>query len=185
MKYHNLAADKVICLADSSEEPPNKVLAQRLQEHELEQVEAFKGGLAAVKEELGEEVAKEVAIEGTEEEVLSRVRRVIDPFYAHPDNDDQERVSADVQEDDEPILWGPCDSFCPVVARDGWLLRGKEEFEAGFQGRRYRFYGEPELNRFKEEPATFAALRPELIPPRVLLIGPKGIGLRTLLNRLN
>jgi len=34
-------------------------------------------------------------------------------------------------------------------------MRGKEEFETGYQGKRFKFVGEAELNSFKENPTKY------------------------------
>lgn len=44
---------------------------------------------------------------------------------------------------------GFCGEYCPIVLNDGWLMKGKEEFEAGFEGKRFKFSGEKELEKFK------------------------------------
>jgi adenylate/nucleoside-diphosphate kinase len=80
---------------------------------------------------------------------------------------------------------GFCKEYCPVTLSDNWLIKGKEEFEAGFRGRRFKFVGETELNRFKEEPMRFINKDNLSIPPRVMFMGVRGVGLKTQLLKLN
>jgi hypothetical protein len=80
---------------------------------------------------------------------LNKVRQIIDPFYLKVDDDAINRVLADKQEDGDPIPYGLSGEYCPVVMKEKWLIKGKEEFEAGVQGRRFRFCGEKELASFR------------------------------------
>ena len=54
MKAFNIPIDKMILLSDASEEAPNKTLATRLNDAELEMVGTFSTNIAPVKEALGE-----------------------------------------------------------------------------------------------------------------------------------
>ena len=58
MKLFNIPIDKLIVLSDNSEENPNKNLAKRLNDAELEQVGLFTTAIGPVKEALGEEICK-------------------------------------------------------------------------------------------------------------------------------
>ena len=49
MKQFNIPIDKLIILSDNSEENPNKNLAQRLNDAELEQVGLFSTAIGPVK----------------------------------------------------------------------------------------------------------------------------------------
>lgn len=42
-----------------------------------------------------------------------------------------------------------------MALRGGWLMKGREEFEVGVQGKRFKFCGERELNEFKAEPKKY------------------------------
>lgn len=97
LKAFNIPIDKMIILNDNNEEAPNKVLSQRLNDAELEQVALFFAAIQPVKEALGEEVCKEISIDKTQEEVLNKVRQIIDPFYLKADDDAINRVLADKQ----------------------------------------------------------------------------------------
>jgi Tat protein secretion system quality control protein TatD with DNase activity len=54
LKQFNIPIDKMIILSDTNEEAPNKILGQRLNDAELEQVALFMAGIGPVKEALGE-----------------------------------------------------------------------------------------------------------------------------------
>lgn len=58
LKQFNVPIDKLIILNDNNEEAPNKILGQRLNDAELEQVSLFFTAIAPVKEALGEEICK-------------------------------------------------------------------------------------------------------------------------------
>ena len=81
-----------------------------------------------VKEALGEDVWREIQIDQTREQVLNRVRQIIDPFYLKVDEDALNRVIADRQEDGDPVPLGYSADYCPVALREKWLIKGKEEF---------------------------------------------------------
>jgi hypothetical protein len=36
---------------------------------------------------------------------------------------------------------GFCAEYCPVALKEKWLIKGKEEYEAGVQGKRFRCCG--------------------------------------------
>jgi hypothetical protein len=72
---------------------------------------------------------------------VNKIRQIIDPFYVKPDEDGLNRVCADKQEDGDPIPMGFSGDFCPVSLKNGWIIKGKEEFEAGVQGKRFKFCG--------------------------------------------
>lgn len=59
---------------------------------------AFNTAVGPVKEALTEEVFKEVLIGDTVDNIIIKVRNIIDPFYLKPDEENLNRVSADVQE---------------------------------------------------------------------------------------
>ena len=64
---------------------------------ELEQVALFFAAIGPVKEALGEDVCKEISIDKTPEDILNKVRQLIDPFYLKTDDDAVNRVLADKQ----------------------------------------------------------------------------------------
>lgn len=127
---------------------------------------------------------KEVLIGDTVENLTIKVRNIIDPFFLKPDEETLNRTSADVQEED-PIQFGFCEKYCPVVLNEGWLVRGKDSMECGVQGRRYRCFDEKELNQFKQNPGQFIDKKKLVVPPRILFMGVRGVGLRTELIKIN
>lgn len=80
---------------------------------------------------------------------------------------------------------GYCGEYCPVSLKNGWLIKGKEEFEAGVQGKRFKFAGEKELTQFKQDPSKFLNHSTVAIPPRIMFMGLRGVGLKTQLLKLN
>jgi adenylate/nucleoside-diphosphate kinase len=99
---------------------------------------------------------KEIAIDGSVEEVYNRVRTALDPFFVRADDETLVRTTADEQEDDDPLPWGEYGPYCPVTLRqEGWLLSGKNEFEVYVQGRRHRFFSEKEAQIFRERVAEY------------------------------
>lgn len=80
---------------------------------------------------------------------------------------------------------GFCGDYCPVALKNGWLIKGKEEFEAGIQGRRFKFCGEKELNEFKTDPGKFLIKGNPSVAPRIMFMGVRGVGLKTQLLKLN
>lgn len=48
-------------------------------------------------------VVREISANGTPDEVLIRIRNEIDPFYLKIDNPDDNRVSADLGEEDRKL----------------------------------------------------------------------------------
>ena len=73
-------------------------------------------------------MCKELFIDKTPEEIVNKIRQIIDPFYLKVDDDAINRVCADKQEEGDPIPMGFCGDYCPVSLQQGWLIKGKEEF---------------------------------------------------------
>lgn len=69
-----------------------------------------------------------------------KIRTFIDPFFLKVDDDAFNRVSADKQEEDDPVRYGFCGEYCPVVLEEGWLMKGKDELECGVEGRRFKCF---------------------------------------------
>ena len=130
-------------------------------------------------------MCKELFIDKTPEEIVVKIRQIIDPFYLKADDDAINRVCADKQEEGDPTPMGFCGEYCPVALQQGWLIKGKEEFEAGIQGRRFRFSGEKELNDFKTDPSKYLHNTSPAVPPRIMFMGIRGVGLKTQLLKLN
>ncbi|CAD8103243.1 unnamed protein product [Paramecium sonneborni] len=178
--------DKFIILQDRSEEP-GQILLQRnpdiIIEQELNQINALS---ALIKEAYQEENVKEIPIDGTKDEVWSRVRLALDPFQIRVDDEGLVRVPGDVQEGEEPIPYGDYANYCPVtLQKTNWLVPGKEEFIALVRGRVYRFYGEKEQQIFKDNVQLFVPSKITIPQPRIMFIGVRGSGLHTQLKILN
>lgn len=108
--------------------------------------------LALTREAYGDENVKEISIEGSLDEVFTRVRRDLDPFFIRVDDENLVRGVADLQEGDDPLPWGDYGPYCPVTLKHtGWLVPGKEDQVAQVNGKLYRFYAEKELNEFKDK----------------------------------
>jgi hypothetical protein len=60
-------------------------------------VAAFIAAVGPVKDALGEDVFKEVLIGDTIQNITTKVKNIIDPFYLKPDDEAFNRTSADVQ----------------------------------------------------------------------------------------
>lgn len=124
-------------------------------------------------------------IDKTPEEIVNKIRQIIDPFYIKPDEDGLNRVCADKQEEGDPIPLGFSGEFCPVSLKNGWIIKGKEDLEAGIQGKRFKFSGQKEIEAFKTEPAKYLCNHNPAIPPRIMFMGLRGVGLKTQLLKLN
>jgi adenylate kinase family enzyme len=157
LKESGVVFDKVLYLSDgvslSEELPgePGSIVSQRVKSNEIscvleQELEWAENMIRVIKEQMGEELVKEVSIRGDREQVFRRVQNLIDPFVLRLDEDSNVRVSADLPETGYGhIPWGDYADFCPVSLEQGWLLQGKDEFECQVQQRRYRFYGASEL----------------------------------------
>ena len=84
--------------------------------------------LGVVKEQLGDDIVKEISCNGEVDDVFIRIRTEIDPFYLKVDNLDDVRTSADLGEEDKKIQKGDFGDYCPVTfTTDNWLVRGNPE----------------------------------------------------------
>ena len=63
----------------------------------------------------GDETVKEISCNGPKEDVLIRIRTEIDPFYLKIDVADDNRVSADLGEEDRKLPKGDFGDYCPVT----------------------------------------------------------------------
>jgi hypothetical protein len=109
--------------------------------------------LAVVKEFLGDSVGevKEIDCNGSADDVFIKIRTSIDPFFILPDNPDEARNSGDLnldEEEENPDKRLPRSDFgdyCPVTfVKDGFLVKGDQEFELTLYGKTFRFAGEKE-----------------------------------------
>lgn len=136
LKYHNIPLDKIIILMDKDDEEPGKTLSKRpgFEENHILEIELATtlASSSALKEAIGEDNVKEVAIDGSIKDVYNRIRTILDPFFIRCDDEGMVRVTADInEEEDDPLQWGEYGPFCPVSFKDeNWLLIGKGEFEA-------------------------------------------------------
>ena len=84
--------------------------------------------LNLAKEHLGEDLVKEISGNGKQDEVYTRIRNDIDPFYLKIDNPDDVRVSADLGEEDKKLPKGDFGDYCPLTyVKDNWIARGNLE----------------------------------------------------------
>lgn len=193
LKDHNINLDKVIFLKDASEEEPGKVFKDRPNFEELYTLEnelaLADGALKALQEAYGEDIVKEVAINVSQEEINNQVLLAVDPFYIRVDRETDVVAEGDLSETDEPVPWSEYGSYCPVtLVEEGWLVAGKKDFELQVRGRRYWFYGQEEQKRFTQNLELYVEKTPKtglrVPPPRVLMMGVKGSGLKTQMNLL-
>lgn len=148
--------------------------------------------IEVTKEVFTEEIIAEINATGTEDEVLIRIRQIIDPFYLRVDNPDDVRVSADLDEEARRLPKGDFGDYCPVsFVDDHFLQKGNPEIEATVYGKTYWFAGEAELEKFKFNPTKYLItlsgqasipLQPPM--PKIMVIGMKGAGITTQINNL-
>jgi len=147
--------------------------------------------LGVVKEHIGEEITRELPATGTIDEVTIRIQMEIDPFFMRADNPEDVRVAADLGEE-EKLPKGDFGDYCPVTfINDGFLIKGKPDFEATVFGKQYLFASEKDLNEFKINPAKYlvghggpSSLPLEPPAPKIMILGTKGSGVTTQINKL-
>jgi adenylate/nucleoside-diphosphate kinase len=113
----------------------------------------------------------------------------IDPFVLRID-------SYERGEPEKPPPKGEFADFCPVTyMKENWLFKcpdGNMELETTVFGKTFRFSGEQEMEEFKFNPAKFLVghkgkedlpLLPP--PPKVMIIGQKGAGVTTQIDKLS
>ena len=63
--------------------------------------------------------------------MFNKIRTAIDPFYVKVDDENNIRVSGDInEEEDDPLPWGEFGPYCPVtMVKDNWLVPGKPDKE--------------------------------------------------------
>jgi len=112
-----------------------------------------------VKEQLGEDLVREISCNGVENDVFIRIRNDIDPFYLKVDVLDDVRTSADRGDEDKLLPKGDFGDYCPVTyVKDKWLVRGNPEIEVIINGKTYWLAGEKEAEEFKFNPTKFLEL---------------------------
>ncbi|EGR31735.1 hypothetical protein IMG5_103090 [Ichthyophthirius multifiliis] len=192
LKYHNILLDKIIVLNDKGEEEEGKVLKtiKNMEDQVLNienEVKYITDATAVLKEQYSEDSVKEIPIEGTELEVYNRIRVQLDPFFIRFDTEELARYPADVGEEDDPITWGEYGSYCPIIFKDEqWLVPGRGDNEVIVRGKRHKFYSEEQKKKFQENTWKYVdgSHHLELPPPRILLMGVRGSGLHTQLQKL-
>lgn len=132
LKSHGLEFDKIIYLNDTNEEEPGTEIKLRMKDSELYdwdwEIENSTKILGLAKEHLNEEIVREISGNGKLEEVFTRIRNEIDPFYIKIDNPDDVRVSADLGEEEKKLPKGDFGDYCPVTfVKDNWIVRGNPE----------------------------------------------------------
>lgn len=120
------------------------------------ELELANKAIGVVKEHIGEEIVREIDATGTEEEVLVKILRDLDPFVLQVDNPEDVRVSADLGEEDRKLPKGDFGDYCPVTYVDeNYLVKGNPEFEHTVHGKTYLFAGEKEHEIFKKDPSKY------------------------------
>jgi adenylate/nucleoside-diphosphate kinase len=138
----------------------------------------------------GVDVTREINATGTIEEVAVRIRFEIDPFADRCDNPDDVRDPVDpADEEAKRLPIGDFGDYCPVTyVKEGYLLKGSAEQEVQVFGKTYRLAGENELNEFKADPSKFLAAASTLPlpppPPKIMIMGMKGSGVTTQIQKL-
>ena len=161
LKDHGIQFDRILFLADQSEEDAGKETKERMGQKDMHydwdaELESAQRALGVAKEHLGEEITREIGATGSIDDVAIRIRAEIDPFFLRVDNPEDVRVSADLGEDDKRLPRGDFGDFCPVTyVKEGWLAKGNPEIEATVYGKTYVFAGEKEQEEFKFNPTKF------------------------------
>ena len=160
LKEHGIDFDSVVYLADTNEEEPGAELRKRMlsdatYDFDFE-TEVSTKQLAVAKEFINEEIVKEISANGSIEDAFIRIRADVDPFFLQPDNVDDVRTTADVEDEGRKIQRGNFADYCPVTfVKDGWLVKGNPEQEVIVRGKAHFFAGEKEAEEFKFNPEKF------------------------------
>ena len=161
LKEQGIEFDKVLFLMDTvNEDNPAAEIIKRNQANVLfdpeAEMEHFGKQQAFLKEALGEDVCKEVSLNGTPEEVLNRIVVTIDPFFVQVDDPVAVKTTADLAEEEKALPTGEYGNFCPVIfTNQNWLYPGNPELEQQVMQRTYRFSGEEEMELFKKDPMMY------------------------------
>ena len=201
LKEAGIDFDRIISLADTSEEEPGKTIQARMVKNDMHynyEVENEKAQkiLNAAKEVLGEGKEENfmatVMGVGDMAVVTHQIRLEIDPFFLRVDNPDDVRVSADLGEEDKRLPKGDFGDYCPVsYVNFGFMQKGNPELECTIFGKTYIFAGEKEQEEFKANPKKFLIAQNgkaelPLAPPapKIMVLGMKGAGITTQINML-
>jgi len=212
----NISIDKIIYLVDQSEEPLRALMTRKNpnfekldEEKQAAELEKTKPDIAKLDELItllrekytknNEDPVIEINCADTFDNIKSRLKLVLNPFYPRLDNEERIYANADVPEDKVPINKGEFGIFCPVTYKEeNWLYYCMEEFETQINHRKYRFASEKEMEIFKKNPLKYInipesfetstlhkRLEPVKIPPpHIYLSGYQGSGISTLLNKI-
>jgi adenylate/nucleoside-diphosphate kinase len=151
------------------------------------ELELANKAIGVVKEHIGEDLVREIDATGTDEEVLVKLLKELDPFVLQCDNPEDVRVTADLGEEDRKLPKGDFGDYCPVTYVDeSFLVKGNPEFEHTVHGKTYLFAGEKEHETFKKDPSKYlivqqgkAKLPLQPPNPKIMIMGMKGSGIST------
>lgn len=147
-------------------------------------------------EKPGEEKVIKIDCNGSVEDVFIKIRTAIDPFFLKPDNQDDVRVTADLEEDDDGnkknLPRSDFGDYCPVTFVDeGFMVKGDPEKESLVFGKTYLFATEKEQEVFNKDPVKYmialtgkATLPLQAPLPKIMLIGNRGSGVTTQIKML-
>lgn len=207
LRQYGIEVDRIIFLADKSEENPGQELSDRMNtldktsSYDYEAELAIANGiLEVVKEHLlpedmenKENVVKEIDCAGNIDQVFIKIRTEIDPFFVLPDNPEDIKVSEEYEEEDKKrIQKSDFGDYCPVTYVDAnFLVRGSEEKELFVHGRRYLFAGDEELEKFKFDPSKYMIVQENGVPlplappaPKIMVTGIKCSGVTTQIDMI-
>ena len=108
----------------------------------------------------GEEKVVKIDCNGSIEDVLIKIRTSIDPFFLKPDNAEDVRVSADLEEDDDGnkknLPRSDFGDYCPVTfVEEGFMVKGDPEKESLVMGKTYLFASDKEQEKFNKNPRKY------------------------------
>lgn len=163
LKAHGINFDKILYLTDASEENAGQECGARMKEldyHYDWAAESEKAAaiLGVAKEDLGEEICKEIDGKGSISDVTIRIRNEIDPFFIRVDNVEDVKTTADLEEEARRLPKGDFGDFCPVTyVKENWLVPGLSEpdYETTILGKTFKLAGEKEVEEFKFNPGKF------------------------------
>lgn len=197
LKEHGIQFDRILNLADTSEEDAGQEVRDRMktvsQYYDWEAEVARAGKVIEMAKELiNEEIVSDIEATGSIDQVFVKIRNDIDPFYLRVDNPDDVRVTADLDEEAKRLPKGDFGDYCPTTyVNDGFLIKGNPELELTVHGKTYVFAGEKEMEDFRTDPAKFliaqagkSTLPLPPPPPKVMILGMKGAGITTQVQKL-
>ena len=203
LKDYGIEFDRVLFLADKSEENAGQELTDRMSLLDKASYD-YEAELAAATEILNivkehsipeekQEIVKEIDCAGSIDDVFIKIRTEIDPFYVLPDNAEDVKVSEEYDEEDRRrIPRSDFGDYCPVTYVDSqFLVKGSEERELFVHGKRYLFSGEEELEKFKFDPSKYMVVQENGVPlplapppPKIMVTGVKCSGVTTQIDMI-